>query len=1274
MTTRSTTLLLFISLIQLFSIPHTCFAWTPGNFLILQVGTSGVPLTSNHADLTLVEINPWASSTPVSTRIVSGGIRLSGTDYTQGTLTRSADMSTVYFAGMAAPSGSTISTSRPYNAFGRALVFVDTSGVTSYITIANTGYDGVITAVCGKDANGAWFVGNSSTMAVGYMNRNTLTYWTQMTISTSGSSYTGCGISKTGTLYFLKSESAYPYIVKVIPPAAESSLMSISSTTLLSSSPYSSKQIISNELETQFWACIVTRISSSDSGIFSGTTLSTMTQILSSPGSYRVTGIALSPGEQLLYFTTTTTLYWVFASCTSSCTPTSNAFASTNTEFRGLAPVPIPVSACSAYSNNCASCAAQSACNFCGESSTRGLCSTEAMCSSSFFATVSSECTSTAPSSTSTPTPSVPSSSSTPTPSLTSASSVAPSTNKKSYSINFYSDSACVNSIGFVTQIDNICSSGIVGGFTRGIIGILNSAGTAVSWIMYPYSVCSGTTVSSVISTPLGICTSAVDSGDWLSPVGNFFYYKISDLRVLSSYKLTFYADSSCYYTPTGSVTMTDTVCSQGNFLTSTRYAYGKLNAAGTQVDWYLYSSSGCTGLSEDSASAMSIGVCYVSTETFTGLNYYLKITLIGFIQPSGTPTPTPSNTITPTSSPTPSMTRSPTPSFTPRGISSYTTTFYNDKACSYSVGSVILTDRICTGGSIAGFYRYIQAFLNAEGTAVSWTMYLSYCGGSIVASSTSSSIGVCSSAIATDGLTYYFKISPIGSLQPSASQTPSPSISPRAITTFITTFFSDSSCSSSAGTITARDRTCTTGIIGGFSRSVRGTLNTAGTAISWILYSDNICWGSIVANSSSSSLNVCSNVIASDGLVYYFKIALSSVLQPSASSSPKAVTGYSVSFFSNKFCSSINYDGGISLLDGYCRSGSIGGYPRGARANLNKDGTSVTWKVFTNRDCSGDVTASGTDSKLDVCTSTVAADGLTYYFLISLTSNLEPSATSSNLPAPSIPPISASDTVIVKGSLRFDGLNWQTVVSAGKVEAVRKALTSELAVAAKVSIDLVTILSIQSVTVRLLTLTTIRKLAGIATEVEYSIKSTSSSKDIVSTLSTSLSSSSSLSGSLDSLKNAVAVAAGVSPSSITVSQPRPFIVEVQPSTSSSTTSSMSLTIIIAAAAGGGGVLLIIGIVAFFLCKTKPLVEKQNPLPTDTISGINPLMTTLANRGSVSTVSTVTTTTTTTTATPSVTDPVIVVHRKGIKKDEDNDENETVKATVEEEPGDKPEE
>jgi hypothetical protein len=300
-----------------------------------------------------------------------------------------------------------------------------------------------------------------------------------------------------------------------------------------------------------------------------------------------------------------------------------------------------------------------------------------------------------------------------------------------------------------------------------------------------------------------------------------------------------------------------------------------------------------------------------------------------------------------------------------------------------------------------------------------------------------------------------------------------------------------------------------------------------------------------------------------------------------------------------------------------------------------------VSWKAFANSDCTGDLVASADDSIINKCSRTVTSDGSTYYFKIYLQGALRSSVTPSPAPpAPSTPPISSSDTVIVKGSLRFEGLNWASVVSSGKEDAVKNAIATELASAAKVSSDSITIISIKTANSRLLlALSKMRRLAGSATEVEYSIKTKSSGKDLVSTLSTGLSSSSS-SGSLASLKNAVATAAGVSPSSITVSQPRPLSVEVQPGevqpgTTTSTTSSMSLTVIIAAAAGGGAALVLISVAAFCLCK-KRVVEKQvdipEPPPSITVSGVNLMNVSHAN-------------------------PMIVIHRKVQKKeDEDKDE------------------
>jgi streptogramin lyase len=96
-----------------------------------------------------------------------------------------------------------------------------------------------------------------------------------------------------------------------------------------------------------------------------------------------------------------------------------------------------------------------------------------------------------------------------------------------------------------------------------------------------------------------------------------------------------------------------------------------------------------------------------------------------------------------------------------PSAISQFTTTFYADTSCSTSAGSVLVTDRLCSAGTVGGNSREIYATLNGAGTSVSWTMYMassSTCLGSTVASSVAT-VGSCSSTTATDGLVYYYKI-----------------------------------------------------------------------------------------------------------------------------------------------------------------------------------------------------------------------------------------------------------------------------------------------------------------------------------------------------------------------------------------------------------------------------------------------------------------------------------------------------------------------------------
>jgi hypothetical protein len=594
----------------------------------------------------------------------------------------------------------------------------------------------------------------------------------------------------------------------------------------------------------------------------------------------------------------------------------------------------------------------------------------------------------------------------------------------------------------------------------------------------------------------------------------------------------------------------------------------------------------------------------------------------------------------------------------TPRSLTKYVATFYSDGACSASAGSLTITDRSsCNSGTVAGYSRGIYASLNTAGTSVSWSLYTSMtCSGLYYLYGTTP-LNTCSSAVSTDGLTYVFKITLLGQLQPSASPNPSASSTrsvsgtPLPITSYTTTFYGDSTCSNTAGSITIKDNVCTSGTVAGLSREVRGTLDATGSSVSWKMYIPtffSFCSGTIVASGDASPLNVCSSTTANDGLRYIFKITLSGTFHPSPTPSSRPVSMYYVAFFYTDTCNTPSYDS-LTLGDGKCSNSYIGYYGGSSIGNLNSDGSRVSWKAFANSDCTGDIVTSADDSIINKCSRTVTSDGSTYYFKIYLQGALRSSVTPSPaLPAPSTPPISASDTVIVKGSLRFEGLNWASVVSSGKEDAVKNAIATELASAAKVSSESITIISIKTVNSRLLlALSKMRRLAGSATEVEYSIKTKSSGKDLVSTLSAGLSSSSS-SGSLTSLKNAVATAAGVSPSSITVSQPRQLSVEVQPGAqtdpTTTATSSMSLTVIIAAAAGGGAALVLIGVAAYCLCK-KRVVEKQvdisEPPPSITVSGVNPMNVSGLNPTNVSGVN-----------------PMIVIHRKVQKKEEDEDKDE----------------
>jgi hypothetical protein len=223
-------------------------------------------------------------------------------------------------------------------------------------------YDGIIRGVCALNGTGFWVVGNVSDGGPG------VAYVPANSFSTVGSSsvvqqyfisledFTGCAVTYAPNLYLLRSTD-YVYADVVAQPSTTGVLPNFVPTlSAIANPPYMAKAIITNAAETRFWVGIISGYSATDGGIWSGTSLTGMVNIVDT--SFRVTGMALSADETTLFFTAREpqhALYSFPASCTSPCTtgvycpigacvcvcaPVLVALAPNGTEFRGVSLAP----------------------------------------------------------------------------------------------------------------------------------------------------------------------------------------------------------------------------------------------------------------------------------------------------------------------------------------------------------------------------------------------------------------------------------------------------------------------------------------------------------------------------------------------------------------------------------------------------------------------------------------------------------------------------------------------------------------------------------------------------------------------------------------------------------------------------------------------------------------------------------------------------------------------------------------------------------------------
>ena len=156
---------------------------------------------------------------------------------------------------------------------------VDTSSAPSAAA-----FDGLVKGACSIDGSGFFVVGNSSTVGLGFQPFGQASLIKQFT-SAGVSPYTACAVgSTTGNLYLLRQMSSLLIYIDTVPAAqavpGAAAVAITQSTTTVSGSPYTAKQVIANAAETRFFVAIASAYSVADGGVFAGAATSGLTPMV----------------------------------------------------------------------------------------------------------------------------------------------------------------------------------------------------------------------------------------------------------------------------------------------------------------------------------------------------------------------------------------------------------------------------------------------------------------------------------------------------------------------------------------------------------------------------------------------------------------------------------------------------------------------------------------------------------------------------------------------------------------------------------------------------------------------------------------------------------------------------------------------------------------------------------------------------------------------------------------------------------------------------------
>jgi hypothetical protein len=200
--------MLLMLLFALLAVTVSAAPFTFGNFVALRVGDGAAALNENAHAVYLDEIN---NSTGATVQSIPLPIVLSGTDYTTGGLSRSADGVYIIVTGFMATAGDShqcniLTTTPPggstkcFPTSNRAIVRIDPNGGITTTQLSPSVYDGVITGACSYDGSGYYLVGNATLASsngvawVTHGGSTTNSLFTTIPIAAASDWYTACSV------------------------------------------------------------------------------------------------------------------------------------------------------------------------------------------------------------------------------------------------------------------------------------------------------------------------------------------------------------------------------------------------------------------------------------------------------------------------------------------------------------------------------------------------------------------------------------------------------------------------------------------------------------------------------------------------------------------------------------------------------------------------------------------------------------------------------------------------------------------------------------------------------------------------------------------------------------------------------------------------------------------------------------------------------------------------------------------------------------------------